>query len=151
MPKKSTSPTQRSLAKLRAEGFTAWIAERWNPFAKIRQDLGGFGDILAWKAGVGVLAIQTTTTAHQAARLAKIAGNPKAEEWIRAGAGLHVHGWVARKVKRGGLAKRWDCTVREVTLADFYPATLADYFEATPVTVPDGHDEPEIDAAEVPF
>jgi hypothetical protein len=39
------TPTQRSLAYLRAEGWQVAIVERWNPHARIRQDLfGDYGD-----------------------------------------------------------------------------------------------------------
>lgn len=40
------SPAQRSLAALKQLGYRAKVVEKWNPFAKIRQDLFG-GDILA--------------------------------------------------------------------------------------------------------
>jgi hypothetical protein len=35
------SPTQRSLAHLRRLGYQARVVERWNPFARVRQDLFG--------------------------------------------------------------------------------------------------------------
>jgi len=38
------SPTQRTLKKLRDEVYLAQVVEKWNAFAKIRQDL--FGIIL---------------------------------------------------------------------------------------------------------
>ena len=44
------SPTQRSLAHLKALGYQARVVEKWNPFAKVRQDLFG-GDVLALKPG----------------------------------------------------------------------------------------------------
>ena len=42
------SPTARSLAHLRSLGYTARVVERWNPFAKIRQDLLGAAEIRLW-------------------------------------------------------------------------------------------------------
>ncbi|MBI4326652.1 MAG: hypothetical protein HY674_15520 [Chloroflexi bacterium] len=44
------TPTQRSLSKLRAEGWLAVIVERWNPYDRVRQDLFGFADLLAIRA-----------------------------------------------------------------------------------------------------
>ena len=43
----ATSPTQLSLKKLREEGYTVAVVEHWNSFARIRQDLFGFIDLLA--------------------------------------------------------------------------------------------------------
>jgi hypothetical protein len=54
------SPTARSLAHLKALGYQAKVVEKWNPFAKIRQDLFG-ADILALKPGEPVLVVQATT------------------------------------------------------------------------------------------
>src|SRR5271167_4627948 len=41
------SPTQRSLKLLRERGWTCQVVERWNQWAKVRQDLFGCLDILA--------------------------------------------------------------------------------------------------------
>ncbi|WP_428851320.1 hypothetical protein [Imbroritus primus] len=43
----ATSPTQRTLALLRKEGYTAEVTEHWNAFAGIRQDLFNVIDVLA--------------------------------------------------------------------------------------------------------
>jgi hypothetical protein len=100
-----TSPTQRSLKLLRARGWTCWVAERWNPFAHVRQDMGGFADIVAWKDGCGVLAVQTTSASNLAARRGKVSSNPAAKEWFKAGGILMLHGW--RKVGERGKRKAW--------------------------------------------
>jgi hypothetical protein len=43
-----SSPTQRTLQHLRAAGFPlVQVVERWNPHARIRQDLYGCIDVLA--------------------------------------------------------------------------------------------------------
>lgn len=62
------TPTQRSLCKLRADGWLVAVVERWNPYARVRQDLFGFADLLAIK-GNEVLAVQTTSGDHVAHRL----------------------------------------------------------------------------------
>lgn len=110
--KKRTSPTQRSLKLLRDRGFTAVITERWNHHAKLRQDLFGFIDILALNIPVGILAVQTTTGANLAARIAKIQALPAARVWLEAGGLIVVHGW--RKAGARGARKLWEC--REVRL-----------------------------------
>jgi hypothetical protein len=53
------SPTQRSLAHLKALGHAAKILERWNAFAKVRQDVFG-ADLIGFKPGEPVLVIQAT-------------------------------------------------------------------------------------------
>lgn len=104
------SPARRTLKKLRDEGWTCAITERWNAFAKIRQDLFNFADVLAFQGDV-TMAVQTTSGTNVAHRLEKIMANPIAKLWCAGGFRmLVIHGWA----KRGpmGKAKRWDC--REV-------------------------------------
>ena len=105
-----TSPTARSLAFLRKHGWTAAVTERWNPYAKIRQDLFGFVDILAIRADHwGVLAIQATTFENRIARLHKICGEPRAETWVAAGNEVEIWGW--KKIRKTG---KWELTVVKV-------------------------------------
>lgn len=103
------SPTARTLAKLRAEGWNAWIVEKWNPHAHVRVDLGGFGDVLAWAPGRGILAVQATSGSNVSARLAKIAALDAAKSWVLSPARLEVWGW--RKVGKRGERKLWECRV----------------------------------------
>lgn len=112
------SPTARSLAVLRKEGWTAGVVERWNPGARVRQDFLGFADILAVRPiafiegqgtrADGVLAVQACVTGDQSKRLAKIQQEPKAAVWRAAGNTIEVWGWA----KRGPRGKRkvWTLT-----------------------------------------
>lgn len=104
------TPTQRSLRKLRTAGYLVAVVEKWNPHARIRQDLFGFADLLGFR-GDEVLLVQTTSGSNVAARLTKIAGLPVAAAW-RNGSNrrLVVHGW--RKTGPRGKRKTWQC--REV-------------------------------------
>ena len=105
------SPTSRSLAYLREQGYTAEVVEKWNPHARIRQDLWGFVDILAITDTPGlppVLAVQTTTGGEVARRMKKIAEHPNVGIVRRAGVAIHVHGW--RKLKAG-----WTVRVEDVS------------------------------------
>jgi hypothetical protein len=86
------SPTQLSLKNLRDRGFIAEITEKYNFFAKVRQDLFGWVDILALGEGQ-TLAVQTTSRANIAARAKKIAESPALPEAIRANWRIEVHGW----------------------------------------------------------
>lgn len=100
-----TSPTQRSLAKLRADGYTVAIVERWNPHAKIRQDLFGFIDLLAIREGE-TLAVQSCSGTDVSKRVAKIADADCVGAVRKAGWRIVVHGWVKRA------SGKWEC--REV-------------------------------------
>lgn len=110
------SPTQRSLKKLRDDGYTAAVTERFNPYAKVRVDLFGFIDILAFKDEMTV-AVQTTSGdgGNVSARVQKIMALPAAKAWAASiFRQIVVHGWA----KRGPRGKRkvWEC--REV-IVDF--------------------------------
>jgi hypothetical protein len=86
------TPTQRSLAKLRADGWTTAIVEHWNAHARVRQDLFGFIDILALRDGE-TLAVQATSGSNVAARVAKIAASETAPIVRKAGWRIEVWGW----------------------------------------------------------
>ncbi len=109
-----SSPTQRSLKELRRLGWCAAVTERWNSFAKLRQDLWGFVDVLAMKPGEGFMAIQATTTGNQSKRIKKILEEPRALLFLQARGRLFVHGWL--KSKKDG---RWKLTETEVFETDF--------------------------------
>ncbi len=106
------TPTQRSLAKLRDDNWTVAIVEKWNQWAKVRQDLYGFADLLAVSPSRGIIAVQTTSGNNVAARVDKIRQEPRAGIWLAAGGKIVVHGW--RKVGPRGKRKVWEC--REVEI-----------------------------------
>jgi hypothetical protein len=107
-----SSPTQRSLKYLRTLGYSAAVVEHWNMFARIRQDLFGWIDIVAVHVEGRIVGVQTTSAPNAAARVKKAKGNEALFNWISAGGELHVHGW--KKVKN-----RWALTVQKsLTLED---------------------------------
>ena len=97
-----TSPTQRSKAYAKKLGYAVAVVEHWNSFARVRQDLFGFGDLLCMKAGEPLLLVQTTTTGNMQSRIVKIAALPESALWISTGNTIAVWGWA----KRGGKGKR---------------------------------------------
>lgn len=100
------SPTARTLAELRKQGYTAAIVERWNPWAKIRQDLYGFLDVLAIKTDEpGVLGIQTTTGSHAANRMHKAKQSPNLRIWLAGKNRFEVWAWSKRGPR--GSRKTW--------------------------------------------
>jgi hypothetical protein len=104
----ASSPTQRSLAYLRDIGYEVEVVERWNPFAKRRQDLFGFVDILCVKDGE-TLGVQTTSDSNVAARIRKIEDSPMLFALRRAGWRIEVHGW--KRDKSGS----WRLRVEDVS------------------------------------
>jgi len=93
----SLSPTQRSLAYLREQGYLVAIVERWNPHARIRQDLWGWCDLLAIRKNE-VLAVQVTASAVSE-RIRKIQESETVAAVRDAGIRIEVHGW--RKNSKG--------------------------------------------------
>lgn len=78
--KKPVSQVAKCLERLRSEGYCAEKVERWNSFARIRQDFGGFADIVAWKAGeMGALAIQACADSGVGAHVTKLTNPPDSD------------------------------------------------------------------------
>lgn len=110
------TPTQRALADLREEGWTAQVVEKWNPYARIRQDLFGCIDIVAVKADGGILGVQACAGASHAARVTKAKAEPKLAVWLAAGGKFQVWSYA----KRGARGKRkvWTRRVEELSATD---------------------------------
>jgi hypothetical protein len=102
------TPTQRSLAHLKDAGYRAAVVEKWNPHARIRQDLFGCIDIIAVGNGE-TLAVQTTSGSNVSARVKKIAEAEALPDIRAAGWKIFVHGW--RKAANG----RWTLRVVDVS------------------------------------
>lgn len=109
-----SSPTQRSLEKLRAEGYTCQVVEHWNPHVRRRQDLFGFCDIVAIKPSArGVMFVQTTSGSCVSARVKKLNETAAVGIALAGGNTVIVHGWA----KRGPRGKRKVWTCREVNFS----------------------------------
>lgn len=112
-----TSPTSRTLRLLKDEGYIAQVAEKFNPWAKVRIDLFGFIDVVAMKSGEkGILGVQTTSGANLSARIKKALALPQFELWLLTGNRVEFHGW--RKLKNLPGNRKWDCDRRIITLKD---------------------------------
>lgn len=66
--------------------------ERWNPFAKVTQDLFGFIDIVCL-TGYDIVGVQCTSAKNHASRRVKILDSPLAREWVRSGGRILVISW----------------------------------------------------------
>lgn len=125
------------MAHLRKNGYHASIVEKWNQFARIRQDFGGFADILAYKPQeAGVLAIQATSDekgGNVSARVKKLTApepddkhGPSRIENIKAwlGAGNRLEVWGFGKRGERGARKLWTLRVIPITLDHFQSPQL---------------------------
>ena len=102
------SPTARTLAKLRKEGWLAWVVEKWIPQTQRRSDLFGFIDVLAIR-GDETLGVQSTSRSNVSSRVNKIADHENVARVREAGWIIHVHGW--GKMANG----RWECRTVDVS------------------------------------
>lgn len=105
------TPTARSLALLRREGWTCQVVERYCPHSRRRIDLFGIIDVVAARAGSPILGIQATSGSNHSARVRKASAAPELRTWLESGAGFQVWSW--RKVKG-----RWSCRRQALTLED---------------------------------
>lgn len=103
-----SSPTQRSKAFLEGRGYKVAVVEKWNPHARIRQDMWGFLDLVAIRPGE-TLGIQTTSRSNMSSRAKKIAEHENTAAVREAGWKLEIHGWF--KDTKG----RWSVKVQDVS------------------------------------
>lgn len=118
------TPTQRTLAVLKAQRVTAQVVERWIPFAElknpqpgvkrppgVRQDLFGLFDILALRSVdltyIRIVGIQCCAMSGRAEHLLKMHASPFLIDWLRAGGLVELWCWRKLLLKRGAKAKRW--------------------------------------------
>lgn len=100
------SPTQRSKAYAQKLGYTVAIVEKWNQWAKVRQDLFGIGDLLCLSVNKPLLLIQTTSDSNMAARIAKALSSPHLAAWMSTGNLFEVWGWGKKGAR--GKRKTWE-------------------------------------------
>lgn len=92
------TPTQRALKLCKEQGWTAGIVEKWNPHAKIRQDLFGCIDLIVADEGEGILGVQVTSGSNVPARMAKAKEEPRLLKWLASGGRFEV--WGFRKLAK---------------------------------------------------
>jgi len=128
-----TSPTQRSLAYAKKQGFIAAVVEKWNPHMRIRQDLFGFADLIVLDGKPGSALWQVTTGANVSKRLTKMTDTTeekavriydKVIAWLKAGNRIEIHGW-AKKGPRGK-RKTWQLRIIKIRSSEFYGALFID-------------------------
>ena len=120
------TPTARTLAECKRRGWTAQVVEKWNPHARVRQDLFGCIDIVAIAppddeilGSPRIIGIQATSNngGNHAAHRAKILAEPRIKAWLEAGAALELWSWA----KQGPRGKRkvWTLRVEAFAARDY--------------------------------
>jgi hypothetical protein len=108
------SPTQRTLARLKRDGWTAQVVERWNAYAKVRVDLFGVIDIVCCREGSAILGIQCTSGSNAGARLNKALMEPRLQTWLASGGRFEIWSW--RKIVGKGKRKTWAVRTCEINV-----------------------------------
>lgn len=97
------SPTGRTLARLKRDGITADVVEKWIPQARKRKDVAGCIDVIAYGHDVGILGIQTTSGTNHAARRTKALVEPRLTQWLHGGGHFELWSWT----QPSGAGGRW--------------------------------------------
>lgn len=94
------TPTARTKALLEKDGYLVGIVEKWNPYARIRQDLFGFADLIGVSpASKTVTLVQACTDTDHARRRRKVMESEAAAICAKAGVIVAVISWGKRKEK----------------------------------------------------
>jgi hypothetical protein len=120
------SPTQRAMKECRSRGWIPWVVEKWNPHAKIKQDMYGCIDVIAITPDE-IIGLQITSGSNHASRRAKCLEEPRMKDWC-AVAGLEV--WSYAKQGARGEKKAW--TLRTERLNDAFSHPPAPEEQPTP-------------------
>jgi hypothetical protein len=94
-----SSPTARTLGRLRECGYVCEIVERWIPRLNRRKDFLGIGDVLGIRPGLPLLLIQCTSAGNTSSRISKALRSPGLRIWLRTGCEFRVWGWAGPKLK----------------------------------------------------
>lgn len=117
------TPTQRSLALLREQGYEVYVVEHYNAYAHVRRDLFGFIDIVAIHPDkIGVLGVQTTTGSNLSARIKKAEALAAYGMWLMSGNKVEFHGW--RKIRTRGKMKTWQPIIETKSFQVQLPITV---------------------------
>tara|TARA_R100000234_G_C4984049_1_gene172373 strand:+ start:516 stop:911 length:396 start_codon:yes stop_codon:yes gene_type:complete len=111
-----SSPTQRSLQHCRKNGWIAGVVEKWNQYARIRQDLFGCIDMIVIDdLEQGPLAVQATSGSGHAARRKKSIAEPRLKLWLESPARFEIWSWSKKGPK--GKRKLWTLRREPIILA----------------------------------
>jgi len=110
-----TSPMQRTLEVIKAEGLKYWRVEVWQQWAKKRQDLFNIIDLLVLDCGIlGIQVCGTDYKSHVKKIMEDEAEHTRA--WLESGGRLEIWGWRQLKKKRGGKAMEWKPRIADILI-----------------------------------
>lgn len=124
------TPTQRTLAHLRDQGFKCEVVERWNMHSRTRHDLFHIIDIIALDPVNGVLGVQCFSTSF-ADHIKKMLGEhlDNTVSWLSTpGTKLYLYGWRKVVKQRGSKVMIYKPRIQELTLNNI-EEIRADYFD----------------------
>lgn len=103
-------------------GYTCRVVERWNPYARIRQDLFGIIDVLCIKTGEPIIGLQVTSMGLMQDHRRKALAAKELTIWLGAGCRFVLHGWDKRtkrnKDNKLTKMKTWQVREEEIILND---------------------------------
>jgi hypothetical protein len=112
-----SSPTQRTLGRLKRDGLTADVVEKWIPQARRRKDVAGCIDVIAYGESTGILGIQTTSADHHAHRRTKALAEPRLRQWLAGGGRFEIWSW-----RKPAGSRRWELRREAITMTEYLEA-----------------------------
>jgi hypothetical protein len=117
-------PTSRTLKLFRDRGYSAEVIERWIPGGFVRRDYLGIIDILAITSRytIGVQSCGQSFSEH----LKKMTeeNSTASKLWLSSPSRrLILVGWRKKKIKRGGIAVRYEARENEIFAFDLEPVS----------------------------
>lgn len=113
---KGPSPTARAMAYYRGLGFAVEKVEQRLPHTFITRDLFNVVDLIAIKAGIGIVGVQVTSGSNHAARRTKACDEPLLREWMLSGGRFEILSFAKRGAR--GERKLWTEKRDPLTLDD---------------------------------
>ena len=111
------SPTSRSMAWLRDQGFTVQKVEYWDHYGKKRRDLFGVIDILAINEQGVTLGVQATSDTNRSHRRDKALHEPRLRIWLCGEQRtFEIHTWGKHGAR--GARKLWELHREAIRLND---------------------------------
>lgn len=130
MGRKRVDYNSKTLQYMRSLGYMIETVEKYNSFTKQRKDLFGIIDMVAI-SDQKTVGVQSTSQLSHSAHVNKLywwtsndgrAPNLNTKAWLSAGRELWLVCWAKKKIKRGGVAYRYEPLVTNIKLSDLVNA-----------------------------
>lgn len=112
------NPLQRTKQFLEEAGWYVEKTEHWNHFAKVRNDLLGFADLIALPKTIDAnfaILVQATSYTNHSARKQKILASKTARLWHKTGGQIWIISWrkIGKDKRKDVWAPRVECITTE--------------------------------------